>query len=313
MEVIWNPNDFIAVEKTVLTLGIFDGVHLGHQALIRQIIERAKATHRQSMVITFEPHPQLVLEKNSAEPLRILTTIEEKIARLNTTDLDWLIVVPFSPSFAEMKPEDFVEQILLKQLNMAEIFIGRDHTFGRRRTGNIELLKRMGAEKDFRVSEVHPIFSDDAIVSSTRIRSLLKDRQIEKATALLGRPYSLQGRVIHGEGRGKSLGFPTVNLRPFSVYKLVPQTGLYLSRFYYQNRSFAALTYIGKRPTFGLEEIVIETFVLDFDQEIYGMEITVELLKFIREDMTFATTQQLKKQIEQDVRKSLELFATLAS
>lgn len=308
MNIIWNTNDFLPQEQTVLTLGTFDGVHLGHQALISRVVERARARRLHALAVTFEPHPQLVLQKTSDESLRMLTTIEEKIQRLNACQLDTLVVVPFSPAFAAMSSEEFVSDVLIKKFRMAEIFIGQDHAFGQARRGNLTVLLELAKQKGFQVTTVEPVRVDQEIVSSTRIRTLLYDGQTDKAAAMLGRPYSMQGMVIKGDGRGKDLGFPTINLRLYSQYKLTPKSGIYASRFLHQNKIYPAVTYIGIRPTFDLQERVIETFIMQFNREIYGHEVAVELTDYLRGDVKFTSQQQLIEQIEKDVAKSLELY-----
>jgi len=291
-------------------VGTFDGVHLGHQQLISSVAEKARSAGLRSLVVTFEPPPQIVVQRTQESTFQLLTTIEEKIVHLRRIGIDSLLIMPFSPSFADMEAEQYVDQVLLGRLRMAEIFIGRSHTFGRSRSGNAALLKNLAHRSHFSVSIVEPVYHDGEVISSTRIRSLLTERRIEEAAQLLGRPYSLQGRVIRGDGRGRQLGFPTVNLKPYSIHKLVPQHGIYFSRFHWQEVHLPAVTYIGMRPTFGLNELVIETHVLDFEEEMAGREITIELLQFLRDDIQFETTQQLIDQIHQDVAKSKELFKT---
>ncbi len=313
MEILWNINDIVLSEETVLTLGTFDGVHIGHQQLIDTVRDQAKAGGRKSLVITFEPHPQLVLNRGHEPTLRLLTTIEEKIVRLTAEALDVLVIVPFLPSFAAMDPEDFVQQVLMDKCRMAEIVIGHDHAFGKARSGNRELLQQMAGHKGFQVLSLDPVYRDGDIVSSTRIRAALQAGQVKEVIPWLGRPYSLQGRVIHGDGRGRDLGFPTVNLRPFSQYKLVPQNGIYLSRFRFEERAYPSVTYVGTRPTFALHERVIETFVMDFHEEIYDREVTIEFLQYLRADARFSRTDELIEQIRKDVEKSVELFKTIES
>ncbi len=308
MDIIWNTNDFLSLDKTVLTLGTFDGVHLGHQELIRNVVERAHASKLRALAVTFEPHPQLVLQKTDHDSLRMLTTIEEKIAQLQKCNLDTLVIVPFSPAFAAMSSEEFVKEVLIKKLRMAEMFTGRDHAFGKSRRGNLAVLQELAKHNKFSVTAVEPVQIDQQVVSSTRIRAFLNEGQTRKAAAMLGRPYSLQGRVIKGDGRGKNLGFPTINLQLYSQYKLTPKTGIYASTFLHAGRRYPSVTYIGMRPTFDLHERVIETHVMNFDHEIYGHEVNVALMDYLREDIKFPDQQLLIEQIKQDVSKSLELL-----
>jgi riboflavin kinase/FMN adenylyltransferase len=313
MEILWNINDIVLDRETVLTMGTFDGVHVGHQLLIDTVLKQANASGFKSVVITFEPHPQLVLNRGEETTLRLLTTVEEKIQRLSAAALDVLVIVPFLPSFAVMEPQEFVQQVLIEKCRMAEIVIGHDHAFGKARSGNRELLLKLSAQKGFRVTALEPVVMDGETVSSTRIRAALQAGRVEQVVPWLGRPYSLQGRVIHGDGRGRDLGFPTVNLRPFSPFKLMPLNGIYLSKLRFNEQAYPAVTYIGTRPTFAQHERVVETFVIDFKQDLYDREVGIDFLKYMRADMKFERTDDLIQQIRLDVIKSLELFKTIES
>ncbi len=313
MQIIWNINTLPPAESSVVTLGTFDGVHLGHQTILAELKTRANNLQARATMVTFEPHPQLVLNNPSRPPHEVLTTIEEKIEILNQLGLDRLVVANFSPAFAGLEPERFVTEILLERLKMREIIIGHDHAFGRARSGNLELLERMGAEQGFAVASLPPYRVEDEIVSSTKIRHYLQKGLMETATAMLGRSYSINGLVVHGEGRGRGMGFPTINLRPFSPYKLVPCAGIYASRCHLDGKCYAAATYIGKKPTFAAEERVIETYIIDFDGQLYGQEVRVDFIAFIREDTRFASTNALVEQIKQDINKSVEVLASQSS
>ena len=313
MQIIWNVNTLPPSDNCVASLGTFDGVHLGHQTILAELKTSATRLQTRATMVTFEPHPQLVLNNPSRPPHEVLTTIEEKIEILSQLGLDRLVVANFSPAFADLEPERFVTEILLERLKMREIIIGHDHAFGKGRSGNLDLLQRMGAEHGFTVASVPPYRVEDEIVSSTRIRRHLQKGEIEMATAMLGRPYSINGLVVHGEGRGKGMGFPTINLRPLSPQKLVPRAGIYASRCYLEGRSYAAATYIGLKPTFAAADRVIETYIIDFDGQLYGQEVKVDFIAFIREDTRFASTNALVEQIKQDIIKSVEVLASQSS
>jgi len=313
MQIIWNVNTLPPSTTSVVSLGTFDGVHLGHQTILDEVKKRAHKLHSKATMVTFEPHPQLVLNNPSRPPHEVLTTIEEKIEILNQLGLDRLVVANFSHIFAGLEPERFVTEILLERLRMREIIIGHDHAFGKARSGNLDLLQRMGAEHGFEVASLPPYRVDDEAISSTRIRHQLQKGQMEKASAMLGRPYSINGLVVHGEGRGTGLGFPTINLRPYSPHKLVPRSGIYASRCHLDGRSYDAATYVGLKPTFAADERVIETYIIDFNGQLYGQEVKIDFIAYIREDARFDSTQALVDQIKQDINKSVELLASHSS
>lgn len=308
MEIIWNINSIIDDTDGVLTLGTFDGVHLGHQRIIAEVKSRAKNRSAKSTLIIFEPHPQFVLQRENLSPIEILTTIEEKIRVLEKTDLDRLVVANFSLSLAGLSPEDFVKSILLDKLHMKEIIIGHDHAFGRNREGNIELLQKMSREFSFDVSALSPVTINDIIVSSTKIRNLLKDGMLAEAHEFLGRSYSILAQVAEGDGRGRKLGYPTVNLRPYSQHKLIPKLGIYATILHVDNTPYQSVTYVGERPTFGMKNVVVETHIVNFDRDIYGKEVELEFFHFIRSDERFDNQDGLVKQIELDLQTSMELF-----
>jgi len=309
MQIIWNINTFPPSDTSVVSLGTFDGVHRGHQVILGELKARAERARAHATMITFEPHPQLVLQDSGRPQQEVLTTIEEKIEILDDLGLDRLVIAHFSPTFASMGPERFVIDLLIAKLRMREIIIGHDHAFGKGRSGNLALLQKLGAEFGFVVDSLPPLKVGEEIISSTRIRHALQEGNLEVAGQMLGRPYSINGLVVHGAGRGTGLGYPTINLRPYSQYKLVPRPGIYASRTRLGGRSHNSVTYIGTRPTFSAQERVIETYLFDFDGHLYGQEATVEFIAYIREDAKFATTQALIEQIKQDVTKSMELLA----
>ncbi len=313
MQVFWDINQIEPQVDTALTIGTFDGVHRGHQTIIRELQDKAQEIGATPTLVTLEPHPRLVLSKDGTPPLRLLTTIEEKIEALAHLGLDRLVVANFSHAFAALSAADFVSEILVKKLKMKQIVIGHDHAFGRNRAGNIHLLQDMKGSHHFDVSVVDPIRTGDKVVSSTEIRNLLLQGEIEPATQLLGRAYNLRGQVVKGDGRGKKLGYPTANIRPFSRYKLIPKVGIYATLIKIGEQTYNSATYVGQRPTFNLSEKVIEVHLLDFDGELYGQEVEVSFIRFIREDAKFDSISDLINQIEDDKKRSLELLTELSS
>ena len=313
MQIIWNINTLPPTDSSVLSLGTFDGVHCGHQAILSELQKRAQRTGAHATMITFEPHPQLVLPQPSRPAQEVLTTIEEKIEILNSLGLDRLVVAHFSPAFAGMNPEQFVTDILLEKLRMKEIIIGHDHAFGKDRSGNFSLLQRLGRERGFIVDSLPPLVVEGDIVSSTKIRHSLLQGDAKAAAAMLGRPYSISGLVIHGDGRGTGLGFPTINLRPYSQYKLVPRAGIYASRTYLGGKPYASVTYIGTRSTFNQTDRVIETYIINFEGQLYGQEVKIEFVAFIRDDAKFTASSELIDQIKNDIKISVELLSSQSS
>jgi riboflavin kinase/FMN adenylyltransferase len=310
MQIIWNINTLPPADSSVVSLGTFDGVHYGHQTILNELKRRAQKSHAHATMITFEPHPQLVLNDSNRPQQEVLTTIEEKIEILNDLGLDRLVVANFSADFARMNPEQFVLDILLNKLRMQEIIIGHDHAFGKERSGNLALLQHLGAEHQFLVDSLPPYKVGEEIVSSTKIRHYLQQGNLAVAREMLGRAYSITGLVVHGEGRGTGMGFPTINLRPYSQYKLIPRPGIYASRTYLGGHPYGSVTYIGTKPTFAANDRVIETYILDFDGLLYGQEVKIEFIAYIREDAKFETRQALIEQIKLDINKSVELLAS---
>ncbi len=313
MQVFWDINQIEPQVNTALSLGTFDGVHRGHQSIIRELQARAETIGAVATLVTLEPHPRLVLSNEDSPTLGLLTTIEEKIEVLSQLGLERLVVANFSHAFAALSPAEFVSDVLVKKLRMKQIIIGHDHAFGRNRAGNIDLLQDLKDRYDFQVSVVEPIRVGKHVVSSTEIRNLLLDGQVESAAKLLGRFYNLRGQVVKGDGRGRQLGYPTANIRPFSRYKLIPKVGIYATRITVGKKSYNSATYVGRRPTFNLSEKVIEVHLLDFDGELYGQEVELAFIRFIREDAKFDSISDLVTQIEEDKKRSLELLTELSS
>jgi len=283
-----------------MTVGTFDGVHLGHQHILNTAIQRAQERDANSVLVTFEPHPGFVLKSSGKPDVKLLTTIEEKIDLLEQTQLRYLIISNFTRAFADIAAEDFVKNFIVDTLQAQYVVIGHDHTFGRDRRGNIDLLRKMGKEFGFDVEEVSPVKNEDQSISSTRVRQLLLEGQVDQAEHLLGRFYSITGQVIKGSGRGREMGFPTANIRPYSRYKLVPQNGIYASKISIDNQEYDSVTYIGTRPTFNIKTKSIETHIPDFDGDIYQKEVTVSFLKCLRKEETFDSTKDLINAIKND-------------
>lgn len=308
MQIIWNINSYSSEKENVVSLGTFDGVHLGHQAILSELKNRARQLNAIATMITFEPHPQLVVQHNGFPSIQILTTIEEKIQIFSSLGLDQLVVAHFTHTLAGMEPERFVDEILIQKLHMKEVIIGYDHAFGAGRSGNLQLLQNLGTKNKFTVSALSPVVIDGETVSSTKIRALLQQGSVKKAAKLMGHPYSISGQIIRGDARGRQLGFPTINVRLFSHYKLVPCNGIYATNSLIDGIIHRSVTYIGDRPTFNGIGEKIETYLFDFDQLIYGKEVEIQFIDFVRKDMKFNDEGDLINQIKQDIKVSLELL-----
>jgi len=308
MEIIRDIENRNPAHISVLTLGTFDGIHLGHQAIIKEVNREAKRLKAVSTLLTFEPHPQLVLNNENLPPLKLLTDINERIDILSHLDLAQLVVIPFTREFAETSPESFVKELLVDKLNMKSIIIGHDHVFGKNRAGNYQLLESLGESMSFNVKTIEAVVNDQQAISSTLIRSCLENGLIEKANRYLGRPYAIRGKVIPGLGRGRKLGFPTANITPAFVYKLIPKPGIYTSTISIDGGRYNSVTYIGSRSTFDLQENVVEVHIFDFSGELYNADVELSFYHFIRDDARYTSSEELISQIKMDIERSRELL-----
>lgn len=292
--------------QAVITIGNFDGVHLGHQTLFRKVKERARAVGGQSVVITFDPHPIKLMRPDKQLPL--LTTTAQKIKLLADLELDVIIVHPFSPTFGAMPAREFVHYYLVQRLGAREVVIGHDYRFGRHREGNIALLQNLGTEFGFPVHVVDAIQIQDTVVSSTLIRNLIREGQVSAAQGFLGRSYEVTGEVIRGHGRGaRLLGFPTANLAVDNGL-LVPAVGIYAVRTDLRGQLYSAVANIGTCPTFDNQELSLEVFLMDFDQDIYGERLAVKFVQRLRDEQRFDDVPALVTQIKRDVAAARQII-----
>jgi len=283
----------------VATVGTFDGVHLGHWTVLQEIRERAHATGRRSVLVTFDPHPLRIVRPEHA-PL-LLTTPVEKKEILAESGLDYAVFLSFTERLSRYSPRRFVEEILLGRLRVEELVIGYDHGFGRDREGDPTTLQKIGRELGFSVDVVAPVEASGGAVSSSRIRSMLLDRNVAAARGCLGRPYSIRGVVVRGDGRGRGLGFPTANLRVAERDKLIPPQGIYAVRGVLRDGAYAGALHLGPRPTFKGSPPTVELHLLDFDRDIYGEDVRVDFVDFLRPIEPFTTVEALVQQIGKDV------------
>lgn len=285
-------------EATVVTIGTFDGVHIGHQKIINRLITVGKEKRLKSVVLTFFPHPRMVLQKSSN--IKLLNTIEEREAILKSLGLDQMVIKTFTKEFANLSAEEFVENVLVDQLNANYIIIGYDHQFGKDRSANIDDLKRFGTEFGFEVEEISAQDVEDVAVSSTKIRTALNQGDIETANAFLGYNYFLTGTVVKGKKLGKQLGFPTANIHVAEDYKLIPKTGVYIVKGTVNNKNVFGMMNIGNNPTVHGKHQTIEAHFFDFNADIYNEKVKIEFLQRLRDEHKFESLDELKEQLELD-------------
>ena len=290
---------------TVLTLGVFDGLHLGHQLIMKTIVERARATAAVPTVITFDPHPRALLHPESAPPL--LQTFDQKIEALGVLGIEQTIVIHFDQNFAQIRAEDFLRTVIADRLHAKEVYLGCGFAFGHGREGNIELLRTVSQSLGFFADEVPELRLRGRRVSSSRIRELLQQGRVNIARRMLGRPYGVEGRVVRGAERGASLGFPTANLHPQN--RVIPRNGVYVTATLIDGQWRRSVTNIGTHPTFGSDnESSVETFVMKWSGDLYGDVVRVRFLRRLREEKKFGSIEELKFQIERDVTRAQNYF-----
>ncbi len=288
--------------QTVLSIGNFDGIHLGHRRILHFLHQRAKKLHFPSSVVIFSPHPQNVLGKDK---ISMIQTIDQKIESLNEFQVDTIFILHFDHHFAQVSAEDFVVNILVNTLHAKEIIVGDNFFFGKNREGNIDMLHTLCSSYGFRVFSIPSVLKNREIVSSSKIRQYIEAGAIEKANILLGRSYRISGYVIKGRSKGKTLGFPTANIQTSN--ELLP-SGVYLTQTEMKGKFFPSLTNIGTNPTFQQEKTHIETYLIGFDQDLYGKELEICLLKKLRNEIRFDSPEELKQQIELDLQHAKSYF-----
>jgi riboflavin kinase/FMN adenylyltransferase len=292
---------------TVVTVGSFDGVHLGHQAVLQEIARRAEAAGRESVLVTFEPHPLEVVNPQAAPPL--LTTGPERREVLAQTPLDLAYFLRFDRRVAGMSPEEFVRVVLLERCGMRELVIGHDHGFGRGRSGDVETLRQLGAIHGFDVDVVAPVDFGDQHVSSSRVRRAVAGGDLASAARMLGRPYTVSGVVGHGAGRGRQIGVPTINLTDVPPQKLLPPDGIYAVEVEWRGGRVGGMMHQGPRPTFADGRRTQEANLFDFEGDLYGEWVRITWVKRLRDIEHFASVEQLKEQMERDRADSLAALA----
>ena len=298
MKVFSSINEFNSTKKTIVTIGTFDGVHIGHQKIIEKLIQGSKNSDCESLILTFFPHPRMVLYGTSS--IKLLNTIDEKSSLLERMELDNLIIHPFNKEFSNLSAEEFVKKILVDALNIQKIIIGYDHRFGKNRAANIDDLIGFGEKYGFEVEQISAQEIDSVSVSSTKIRDAIANGTMAVANEYLGYNYLLSGEIIEGKQLGRTIGFPTANIKIEENYKLIPKNGVYIVKSIIQEKTVFGIMNIGLNPTVNGEDLSIEVHFLDFDMAIYNTEITVSVINRIRDEQKFTSIDLLKAQIQKD-------------
>ncbi|MBX2966187.1 MAG: bifunctional riboflavin kinase/FAD synthetase [Cyclobacteriaceae bacterium] len=305
MKIYHTPDDFIKLDNAVVTSGTFDGVHVGHQKILTRLKEVAEKSKGETVVITFWPHPRLVLYPDDTT-LKLLNTFEEKAELLKEQGIHHLIRIPFTKEFSNLSSEEFITKILVNTIGTKKLVIGYDHRFGHNREGSFDELKANGPRYGFEVEEISRQDVDSITVSSTKIRKALETGDVETAYHLSGKPYSISGRVIKGDRLGRLIGFPTANIDIDTQYKLIPMDGIYAVTATYEGQTYQGMLYIGYRPTVGGAHKSIEVNIFDFDKDIYGEALTIKFLSMIRSDMKFNDLEDMKAQLHRDKEEALK-------
>ena len=309
MRIFNSINDFTTTKKTIVTLGTFDGVHIGHNAILDKICKVAKHENLESVILTFFPHPRKIVSNNY--DIKLLNTIEEKSVLLEKIGIQNFIVHPFDKTFSELSPREFVTQVLVEKLNIQKIIIGHDHKFGKDRAADFNDLINFGKEFGFEVEEISAQQINEVSVSSTKIRNSLLEGNISLANDYLGYPYVLTGNVVKGNQLGRTIGFPTANIQIPEEYKLIPKNGVYIVTANVLDQNVFGMMNIGVKPTLGENKLSIEVHLLDFDKDIYNQKIQVNLLERLRDEQKFESFEALKSQIELDKQNTIEYFENL--
>ncbi|CAI8167109.1 MAG: Riboflavin biosynthesis protein RibF [Polaribacter sp. SA4-10] len=298
MKTFQDISSFKTKEKTFVTIGTFDGVHFGHKEIINRLVDDAKKAGKKSVLLTFFPHPRMVLQKEAS--IELINTIQERALLLENTGLDYLIIHPFSKEFSRLTALDFVRDILVNQLNISKLIIGYDHHFGKNREGNIEQLTEYSHTFGFSVEEIPAQDVNDVSVSSTKIRRALASGDLNTANNYLGYHFMISGKVVNGKKLGGKIGFPTANIDVLETYKLIPKAGVYVVRSEINNTSVFGMMNIGNRPTVSGKHQTIEVHFFDFNKDLYHKELVVELLYFLRDEHKFDSLKSLTLQLEKD-------------
>lgn len=309
MKIYHDLSHFKSSQKTLVTIGTFDGVHLGHRKILDRMVKECKANNLESVVLTFFPHPRMVLQEDAQ--IKLLNTMEEKASLLDEIGINNLIIHPFDKEFSRLTAQDFVEKILVEQLNIAKIIIGHDHRFGRNRTANIDDLILFGQDFHFEVTQISAQEIEAVSVSSTKIRNALLDSKITLANEYLTKPYFISGKVTQGKGIGRTIGFPTANIQIEQPYKLIPKNGVYAVSSYYKNQIIYGMMNIGMNPTVNGNSQSLEVYFFDFEQDLYHENLQIFFHEYVRDEHKFQDLDALKMQLAKDENFCRNFFKNL--
>ena len=304
MKIIEDFKNYTEKTPKVLSLGMFDGVHLGHISIINQLKEKAKEKGLQTALLSFWPHPRKVFNPN--DELKLLTTLEEKISLLEKSDIDLLFLKKFDEEFRNLTGEEFIRQILVEKLNAKSIIIGHDHVFGKNKSGNFELLQKLSTELGYEVAQLDAVKEGESNISSTKTRNCLGNGNIISANKMLGYHYSISGKVIDGKKLGRTIGYPTANLE-INELKLLPKKGAYIVEVFVKNKFYKGMLSIGTNPTVNGEKLTVEVYILDFNEDIYSENITINFRDFLHEEIKFESLEKLIERLDED-KKLTEKF-----
>lgn len=315
MNIYHNISEFNKIEHAVVTIGTFDGVHFGHQKIIQTVVEHAKLANAESVILTFFPHPRMIIDPENAA-LKMINTVQEKAHILEKLGVDHLIITPFTRDFSNLSPDQYIKQILVDTIGTKELIIGYDHRFGKDRKGGLKELIDGGEIYGFKVQEIAEQDIDDVAVSSTKIRTALLSGDVKLASQYLGYNFSLTGSVIKGDKIGRTIGFPTANLFVEESYKLIPADGIYAVSLHLSkednlnsiSQTYIGMAYIGQRPTINGMTRNIEVNIFDFNQEVYGQRLTMEFHEFLRADYKFPSLETMTEQLKLDKENTISYF-----
>ncbi len=308
MRVLRHLDESIQFNAPILTLGTYDGVHLGHQEIIKALVERAKARGVESILFTFDPHPRKVLYPDTST-VQLIDTVQEKLDKLEKLGLDTVILFPFTHTFSRLSAMEFVRDILVHQLKVSEVHIGHDHHFGKNREGSFQELTDLGEVFNFKVHQLGPIQSHDTTISSTKIRKAIALGEVQIAADYLGDNFKISGSVVKGKQLGRTIGFPTANLGNIDPDKILPKHGVYAVHVVYDNERYNGVMNVGIKPTVSnTDNVSLEVYIFQFNENIYEKELTVEFVQYIREEKRFDSVEELVNQIREDEKAAITIF-----
>jgi len=306
MKIFNNIQSYSSEKESILTIGTFDGVHIGHNKILTKLVEESKKNNLSSLIMTFFPHPRIVLQKS--QEIKMIDTMDEKIHLFEKTGVDNLIIQPFDENFSKIRAKEFVEEILVKKLKIKHIIIGYDHRFGKDREASVEDLKKFGLNYMFTVEEIAAQEIHSIAISSTKIRNAILKGEIKKCNEYLGRNFMLTGKVVHGDGLGKEINFPTANIQIKEPYKIIPKNGVYLAKTIFNSNIYFGMMNIGVRPTIGGKNKSLEVYFFNFKNNIYDKTISIEIINKIRDEEKFSSIDELKTQLKKDEQFCLKLI-----